>query len=236
MHQVVVRISKETLRQILKHHGITWQATKTWQASNDPEFRPKMQALLELGDHLPADVHAVCVDEFGATEFLTPARTRLVHKHHPTRLRATYRRHGGARHTCGALNLATGTRCYRSRDRKRRQKFLALLRWLRRWYACKLYVVCDNFFPHKSVKSPGAQRATSNWSAPRSMNASWLNWIEAEFADLRYFTLNSSDHPTVTPRNTSSGATSGGSKPRHDPNAIHHRIQNPHPDYLPNTL
>jgi hypothetical protein len=42
---VVDRISKETLRQILKDHGINWQATKTWKASNDPEFRPKMDAL-----------------------------------------------------------------------------------------------------------------------------------------------------------------------------------------------
>jgi len=27
-------------------------------------------------------------------------------------------------------------------------------------------------------------------------NASWLNWSEAEFAVLRYFTLNGSDHRT----------------------------------------
>ena len=26
-------------------------------------------------------------------------------------------------------------------------------------------------------------------------NASWLNWIESEFAALRYFTLNGSDYP-----------------------------------------
>jgi hypothetical protein len=27
-------------------------------------------------------------------------------------------------------------------------------------------------------------------------NASWLNWIEAQFAALRYFTLDGTDHPS----------------------------------------
>lgn len=50
---VVERISKETLRQILKHHGLTWRATKTWKVSNDPDFRHKMDAILVLYDQPP---------------------------------------------------------------------------------------------------------------------------------------------------------------------------------------
>ena len=44
-------------------------------------------------------------------------------------------------------------------------------------------------------------------------NASWLNWIEAEFTALRYFTLDGSDYPSHTaqerPRSpvTSAGPT-----------------------------
>lgn len=56
-------------------------------------------------------------------------------------------------------------------------------------------MVCDNFSPHK-------KREVTDWCGANNVelvftptNASWLNWIESEFAAVRYFTLNGSDHP-----------------------------------------
>jgi hypothetical protein len=40
---------------------------------------------------------------------------------------------------------------------------------------------------------PGALPTTSSWCFIPT-NASWLNWIEAEFAALRYYALNGTDH------------------------------------------
>ena len=40
---VVASISRESIRQTLRADGITWQATKTWKASNDPDFIAKMR-------------------------------------------------------------------------------------------------------------------------------------------------------------------------------------------------
>jgi transposase len=58
-----------------------------------------------------------------------------------------------------------------------------------RWPGEKLYVICDNFSPHK-------QPDVLSWAADNDVEpvflptyASWPNWIEAEFAALRYFTL-----------------------------------------------
>jgi hypothetical protein len=49
-----------------------------------------------------------------------------------------------------ALDLATGTLTYRIRKRKRWIELLAFLKILRaRWPDQKLYVVCDNFSPHR---------------------------------------------------------------------------------------
>ena len=49
-----------------------------------------------------------------------------------------------------ALNLASGQLFYRFRDRKRWQEFLGFLRQLRaRFPTGRLFVVCDNFSPHK---------------------------------------------------------------------------------------
>jgi transposase len=96
-----------------------------------------------------------------------------------------------------ALDLATGTMTYRIRERKRWREFLALLKLLRaRWPGHKLYVICDNFSPHKHPQVTG-------WAAGNNVElvflptyASWLNWIEPEFAALRYFALSGTDHHT----------------------------------------
>ncbi|MGX6604020.1 hypothetical protein ACWKSP_18025 [Micromonosporaceae bacterium Da 78-11] len=38
----VETISIETVRRILHERGISWQTSKTWRASNDPDFTSKM--------------------------------------------------------------------------------------------------------------------------------------------------------------------------------------------------
>ena len=64
-HTIVERISHETLRRIQRDGGVSWQATKTWKASNDPDFAAKLDRILDLYDHPPGDGRVVCVDEFG---------------------------------------------------------------------------------------------------------------------------------------------------------------------------
>ncbi len=63
--RVVSSISRETIRTILTGAGVSWQATKTWKGSSDPDFTGKMRRVLDLYDHPPANGRVVCVDEFG---------------------------------------------------------------------------------------------------------------------------------------------------------------------------
>jgi hypothetical protein len=82
-----------------------------------------------------------------------------------------------------ALDLATGKLFYRIRPRKRWIEFCDLLKALRaRWPGEKLYVICDNFSPHRHAR-------VQSWCAAHDVElvflptyGSWLNWIEAEFA------------------------------------------------------
>ncbi|MGC4887165.1 transposase [Micromonospora sp. DT227] len=77
---------------------------------------------------------------------------------------------------------------YRIRDRKRWREFLTFLKTLRRrWPDQRLYLICDNFSPHKHPE-------VRTWCAANQVDlvflpkyASWLNWIEAEFAAVGYF-------------------------------------------------
>ncbi|WP_329601496.1 transposase [Salinispora arenicola] len=70
----------------------------------------------------------------------------------------------------------------------------------------RLYLICDNFSPHKHPE-------VRAWCAANHVElvflptyASWLNWIEAEFAAVRYFTLGGTDHRTHAEQDTAIGA------------------------------
>jgi hypothetical protein len=47
-------LSTETIRQVLRNAGISWQITKTWKHSKDPDFAAKKDRILDLYDHPPA--------------------------------------------------------------------------------------------------------------------------------------------------------------------------------------
>lgn len=136
----------------------------------------------------------------------------------------------------GALDLASGQLFYRFRNRKRWQEFLGFGRQLRtRFRTGRLYVVCDNFSPHRKAE-------IANWCATHDVelvftpsNASWLNWIECEFTALRYFTLDGSDYPS----HAAQEAAIAGYLRRHNRHttpkrhfAMNSKIRKP--DYLPN--
>jgi transposase len=232
--RVVERVSTETVRQTLKDNHITWQATKTWKTSNDPQFRQKKNAILDLYDHPPTEGRVVCVDEFGPLNLMPRPGRGWFPSQRPSRLRATYHRYGGVRHMFGALDLATGQMFYRFRDRKRWQEFLDFLRQLRRRFTGKLYVVCDNFSPHQKTE-------VTDWCADNDVelvftpsNASWLNWIESEFAALRYFTLNGSDYPDHAAQESTIGGYLRWRNRRAMPKrdfAVGSKVRKP--DYLP---
>jgi transposase len=194
-HRLVVSV--ETVRRVLRQAGITWQRTKTWKASRDPDFAAKMARVLDLYDHPPADGRVLCVDEFGPLNLQPRPGHGWFRRGQPTRLRATYTRPHGVRQMFAALDLATGQMFYRFRDRKRWPQFLDFCKQLRRRFPTgTLYLICDNYGPHGKAE-------VSDWCADHGIelvytpsNASWLNWVESEFTALRYFALDGSDYPS----------------------------------------
>src|SRR3954447_22834585 len=84
-------------------------------------------------------------------------------------------------HMLAALDLATGKLLYRIRPRKRAIEFLDLLKALRaRWPGEKLYVVCDNFSPHRHARVRAWCTTNEVELVFTPTYGSWLNWIEAE--------------------------------------------------------
>lgn len=44
VHGRVIRIGRKALRMLLKRHGITFQRTKTWKESTDPDFDARLES------------------------------------------------------------------------------------------------------------------------------------------------------------------------------------------------
>jgi transposase len=233
---VVAAISRETVRRILHHGGISWQATKTWKVSHDPEFLPKMRRVLDLYDHPPAGGRVLCMDEFGPLN-LRPRKGKVWRPmRRPARQRATYTRTQGVRHMLAALDLATGVLTYRIREHKRWPQFLDFLKVpRRRWPGERLYLVGDNYGPHQRAE-------VRAWCATHEVelvflptNASWLNWIECEFTAPRYFALAGTDHHSHAEQNAAIGAYVRWRNARARPKR-HFAINSPirQPDYMNN--
>src|SRR4051812_1049052 len=58
-----VLVGRERLRQLLRKHEITFQRTKTWKESNDPQREAKLARIEHVMHHFPQRVFAF--DEFG---------------------------------------------------------------------------------------------------------------------------------------------------------------------------
>lgn len=204
---LVTSLSRQHLARILKAGGVSWQTTTTWKSSNDPDFIAKMQAVLALYDTRPDGGRVICVDEFGPLNLMPRTGKAWRPTKNPRRLRATYHRNDGVRQMLGALDLATGKLYYRIRRRKRWREFLSFLKSLRRrWPSERLHVVCDNYSPHKRAEVRAWAAANDVELVYLPTYRSWLNWIESEFAALRYFALNGTDHRTHDDQNAAIAA------------------------------
>ncbi|MGW1711408.1 helix-turn-helix domain-containing protein [Streptomyces sp. NPDC002206] len=106
VHGRVIRIGREALRCLLVRRGITFQRTKTWKESPDPERDAKLDRIEEVLERFPDRVFAF--DEFGplVEAHFGPLRQFTIanshHRNHSVQTRALHAylrwRNANARH------------------------------------------------------------------------------------------------------------------------------------------
>lgn len=193
---IVVSISLEWLRQILRERGIRWRHTKTWKDSDDPEFWAKYRRIRGLYDRPRRGGARLCVDEFGPLNLLPRHGMHHARTGHVDRLRATYRRTQGVRHFMGVYDLDRDTLSGYFVRKKNRRTFLSFLRWLRRRYRGRgrLHVVLDNASFHSCPEILAYARTNNVRLYWTPTNASWINRIECHFTAMKKFTLDNTDY------------------------------------------
>ncbi len=163
---VVDDISHEGLREVLQKEEVSFQAIKTFKQSDDPDYEPKKNRVLELYDLAegkappkprrpdggvlhgrvrPAQLGAPAGQAVGAGR--AQGRKGLYLLAPAPRRRATYKRTQGVRHLLAALDINADTLYGHVKTKKNRTTFLAFCRYLRSLYPpeVRIAIVMDNY-------------------------------------------------------------------------------------------
>lgn len=190
----IVRIGRERARQLLADHKITFQRTKTWKESPDPDRDAKLARIEQVLTEHPDRTFAF--DEFGPLACVPTPGACWAPTGKPARLRGNYHKTAGVRQFHGCYCVSEDRLWGVVRHRKSAANTLAALRSIRaaRPDQEPIHVILDNLSAHKGVR-------IRRWAARHNVElcftptyASWANPIEVHFGPLRSFVLAGSDH------------------------------------------
>jgi hypothetical protein len=105
VHGRIIHIGREALRCLLRRRGITFQRTKTWKESPDPERDAKLDRIERVLERFPDRVFAF--DEFGPLGIRPTGGSCWAEQGKPNRLPATYHRTHGITYSMAATPSAT---------------------------------------------------------------------------------------------------------------------------------
>ncbi|HEV2377823.1 MAG TPA: IS630 family transposase [Streptosporangiaceae bacterium] len=198
-----VAIGRERLRQMLHARGVSFQRTRTWKESADPDKDAKLDRIEYVTSAYPDRCFAF--DQFGPLSIRPCHGSAWAPCKRPARLRATYHRTHGIRYFHGCYALGDDQLWGVVREHKGADHTLAALKSIRaaRPGGYRLFVIMDNL---SANKTPAIRR----WARRENIelcftptSASWANPIEAQFGPVRTFVLGNSDyrnHPALARR------------------------------------
>jgi transposase len=190
-----VQIGRERLRQLLIARDVTFQRTKTWKESNDPNRDAKLDRIEHVLEHQADRVFAF--DEFGPLSIRPVGGSAWAPKKRPQRQPANYHKDHGVRQFHGCYSVGEDILWGVVRASKGTGNTLAALKSIRRARPDgePIYVIMDNLNCHKGP-------VIRQWASANQVElcftptySSWANPIEAHFGPLREFVLNNSNHP-----------------------------------------
>ena len=191
----VVNIGRERLRQILDANKVTFQRTKTWKESNDPDRDAKLDRIEHVINTWPDRCFAF--DEFGPLTIRPTGGSAWAPSGHPQRQPANYNKLHGVRQFHGCYSIGDDNLWGVVHRRKSAANVLAALKSIRaarpdgQW----IYVILDNLSAHKGTKIDDWAKRNQVELCFTPTYSSWANPIEPHFGSLREFVLNNSNHP-----------------------------------------
>lgn len=193
---VVKAISKERLRQILAQEDITFQKTKSWKESPDPEKEEKLARIDEVMESCPDRVFAF--DELGPLNLVPTPGVCWADAKQPQRLPANYHKFHGVRQFFACYHVGQDQLWGRMEKKKGWRPTLRALKSIRQRVPTRkrIYVILDNLNHHKG-------RDIREWAEENNVEllftptyASWANPIECHLGAIRQFVLKNCNYPS----------------------------------------
>jgi transposase len=195
--QGIVEISAAHLGRVLGEVGLSFQRTRTWKASPDPDYEPKATRILELKAGPPPDGgHVVAFDQMGPISLKPTAGAGWAPRKRPERQRATYHKRHGTRYVFAGYDLHDDRLRVRLRPRRRGRDNLAFMTQIRAAIPArrKIYWIQDGLSANWTPDIRTFATANKIELVPTPTYASYLNPVECHFFPVQEFVVNNADY------------------------------------------
>jgi transposase len=195
--QHIVQVSPAHLGRILAAAGLSFQRTRTWKASPDPDYEAKAARVIALYAGPPADGVVISFDQMGPISLRPHPGAGWAQRKRPERQRATYTRRHGIRYVMGAIDVHADRLRVRLRPRRRGSDNLAFLKQIRGCYPRRLriYWIQDNLSANWTPDIRAYAAANNIELVATPTYASYLNRIECHFLPISEFVVKNADYP-----------------------------------------
>ena len=193
----IVEVSPAHLARLLADAGLSFQRTRTWKASPDPDYEAKAARVLQLTAAPPADGGAVIAfDQMGPISLRPMAGAGWAPLKRPERQRATYHRRHGIRYVMGAYDVHDDRLRVRLRPRRRGRDNLAFMTQIRMAIPARrrIYWIQDNLSANwtPDIRTYAAGHNIELVATPTY--ASYLNPVECHFFPIAEFVVKNADY------------------------------------------
>jgi transposase len=192
----IVQVSPRHLGALLAEANLSFQRTRTWKASPDPDYEAKAARVLALCESPPQDGAVVSFDQMGPVSLRPTAGAGWARKGRPERQRADYNRRAGTRYVFGAFDVHSDRLRVRLRPRRRGSDNLAFMTQIRHSYPARtrIYWIQDNLSANwtPDIRAYAADNRIELVATPTY--ASYLNPVECHFSVISQFVVCNADY------------------------------------------
>ena len=194
--QGIAEVSARHLGALLAEAGLSFQRTRTWKASPDPDYQAKTGRVLALCEQPPPDGVVLSFDQMGPVSLRPTAGAGWAPKGRPERQRADYNRRAGTRYVFGAFDVHEDRLRVRLRPRRRGSDNLAFMRQIRGCYPARrrIYWIQDNLSANWTPDIRDYAATHKIELVPTPTYASYLNPVECHFSAISQFVIANADY------------------------------------------
>ena len=192
----IVEVSSRHLGALLAEANLSFQRTRTWKASPDPDYEAKTARVLALCESPPPHGAVVSFDQMGPVSLRPTAGAGWAPKGRPERQRADYNRRAGTRYVFGAFDVHEDRLRVRLRQRRRGSDNLAFMAQIRGCYPRRrrIYWIQDNLSANWTPDIRAYADTNNVELVATPTYASYLNPVECHFSVISQFVVCNADY------------------------------------------